>query len=40
MRALFIETSANASQDWTDAYSGLVPTSTGYGPFAAPTPHP
>jgi hypothetical protein len=41
VRPLFVETSASASQDPTDAYSGLFPTRTDYGPFAmaTATPH-
>ncbi|MFF7929084.1 neuraminidase (sialidase) [Streptomyces mirabilis] len=41
VRPLFVETNAGVSQDSTDAYSGLFPTSTDYGPFAmaTATPH-
>jgi hypothetical protein len=34
VRPLFVETHAGAPQDSTDAYSGLLPTRSGYGPSA------
>ncbi|MQY39634.1 hypothetical protein SRB17_76610 [Streptomyces sp. RB17] len=40
VRPLFIEANVDAPQDSADASSGLVPTSTGYGPLAAPTTAP
>ncbi|MEV6940816.1 hypothetical protein AB0N07_02125 [Streptomyces sp. NPDC051172] len=37
MRPFFVETNDNAPQDSTDAYSGVLPTSGGYGPVAPAT---
>ncbi|MFJ8196474.1 hypothetical protein [Streptomyces sp. NPDC096152] len=34
VRPLFVEANANAPQDSTDAYSGLLPTGRGEGAFA------
>ncbi|QDN75977.1 exo-alpha-sialidase [Streptomyces sp. S1A1-7] len=40
VRPLFVETNDNAPQNSTDAYSGLFPTGTGYGPVVADTTTP